>query len=391
MPLANKGLIGEMMKIVIAPDSYKESLDAMAVATCIENGFSQIFNDAEFIKLPLADGGEGTVDVLLQALHGKKQQHQVTGPLKAEVNAGLALLDQDKTALIEIAQASGLDLIAAEQRDPRVATTFGTGQLIKKALDLGVTKIILGLGGSATNDAGAGIVQALGGKLLNAQGQAIAVGGLALQSLHSIDLTEVDPRCKNIEFVVACDVSNPLCGKDGASYIFGPQKGANQNMVAELDSAIEKFAQLATPLVGINHSNSPSFGAAGGVPLGLSLLFNIEIKPGIEMVLDTVGADLILDNADLVITGEGQMDNQTLQGKAPFGIAKRAQQRGIAVIAIAGSLGKEVEALYPHMNGVFGTVRSPQPLQQVLLEAEKNLTRTARNIAAVLKLGKEIL
>lgn len=379
------------MKIVIAPDSFKESLDAMAVANCIENGFSQIFNDAEFVKLPLADGGEGTVDVLLQALNGEKQFNEVCGPLNTKVNAHWALLKNDNTALIEVAQASGLDLISPEQRDPLITTTFGTGQLIKQAIDLGVNKIILGLGGSATNDAGAGIVQALGGKLMDAQGQAIALGGLALQTLHSIDLTDVDPRCKTVEFIVACDVDNPLCGENGASYIFGPQKGADKNMVVQLDKAITNFAQLATPLIGINHANSQGFGAAGGVPMGLSLLFDVQIKAGIEMVLDAVGADVLLNNTDLVITGEGQMDNQTLQGKTPYGIAKRAQARGIPVIGIAGSLGKEVEALYSKMEGIFGTVRSPQPLAQVLLEADANLTRTARNIAAMLKLGKEIL
>tara|TARA_R110001583_G_scaffold16561_22_gene68001 strand:- start:12761 stop:13903 length:1143 start_codon:yes stop_codon:yes gene_type:complete len=380
-----------MMKIVIAPDSFKESLDALAVATCIENGFSQIFKEAEYIKLPLADGGEGTVDVLLNALQGEKKFNQVCGPLKTLVNAHWALVDNNSTALIEVAQASGLDLLNPSQRDPEMATSFGTGELIKYALDLGATKIILGLGGSATNDAGAGIVQALGGKLLDAQGKSIEAGGLALQKLQSIDLTEVDPRCKTVEFIVACDVDNPLCGKNGASYIFGPQKGANEQTVQLLDSALYNFAEIVSGIININHAETPGFGAAGGIPLGLSLLFNLQIKPGIEMVLDAVGADEVLKGADLVITGEGQMDNQTLQGKTPYGIAKRAQAHGIPVIAIAGSLGQEVEALYPKISGVFGTVRSPQTLQQVLLEADKNLTRTARNIAAMLKLGKEIL
>jgi glycerate kinase len=380
-----------MMKIVIAPDSFKESLDALTVATCIENGFSQIFTEAQFVKLPLADGGEGTVDVLLNALQGEKKFSQVSGPLKAVVNAYWALVDNNSTALIEVAQASGLDLLNPEQRNPAITTTYGTGELIKHALDLGATKIILGLGGSATNDAGAGIVQALGGKLLDVQGKSIGEGGLALQKLHSIDLKEVDERFKTIELIVACDVDNPLCGKNGASYIFGPQKGADKQAVEELDNALLNFAQVASGILGVNHADSPGFGAAGGIPLGLSLLFNLQIKPGIEMVLDAVGADEVLIGADLVITGEGQMDNQTLQGKTPYGIAKRAQLLGIPVIAIAGSLGQEVEALYPKITGVFGSVRSPQTLQQVLLEADKNLIRTARNIAAMLKLGKEIL
>ncbi|WED23771.1 glycerate kinase [Vibrio sp. JC009] len=380
------------MKVVIAPDSFKESLDAMAVATCIEKGFSEVFPNAEYVKLPLADGGEGTVEVLLQGLNGEKQTSRVTGPLGEPVDAMWALLnekDGSKTALIEIAMASGLDLITPEQRDPLKATSFGTGETIKAALDAGATKILLGLGGSATNDGGAGILQALGGKLLDAEGNDIARGGAALSEVAQIDLSDIDSRCDQTEFVVACDVSNPLCGENGASAIFGPQKGATEQNVQDLDKALANFAEVAEKLTGINHKDTKGFGAAGGAPMALSLAFNIQIKQGIDMVLDTLNADEVLEGADLVITGEGQMDNQTLQGKTPFGIAKRAQARDIPVIGIAGSLGKEVEELYSKMSGIFGTVRSPQPLAQVLEEADKNLTRTARNIASILKLGSD--
>ena len=378
------------MKIVIAPDSFKESLDAMAVATCIENGFSQIFKQAEFIKLPLADGGEGTVDVLLQALQGKKQYARVTGPLGLPVDAMWALLEEGKTALIEVAAASGLDLLSPDQRDPLQATTLGTGEIIKKALDLGVDKILLGLGGSASNDAGAGILSALGGKLLDRTGNEIALGGAALQNLVSIDLSGLDPRYAKVEFIVACDVDNPLCGERGASAVFAPQKGADANQVKQLDLALANFANIAQQKLDINHHNSPGFGAAGGTPLGLSLAFNIHIKAGIEVVLDALNADQVLHNTDLLITGEGQMDNQTLQGKAPYGIAKRANKQGIPVIAIAGSLGTEVDALYDNIGSIFGTVRSPQHLAQVLAEAEANLTRSARNIAATLLMGNQL-
>jgi len=378
------------MKIVIAPDSFKESLDAMAVATCIENGFSQIFTEAEFIKLPLADGGEGTVDVLLQALQGKKQYARVTGPLGLPVDAMWALLEDGKTALIEVAAASGLDLLSPDQRDPLQATTLGTGEIIKKALDLGVDKILLGLGGSASNDAGAGILSALGGKLLDRTGNEIALGGAALQNLVSIDLSGLDPRYAKVEFIVACDVDNPLCGERGASAVFAPQKGADANQVKQLDLDLANFANIAQQKLNINHHNSPGFGAAGGTPLGLSLAFNIHIKAGIEVVLDALNADQVLHNTDLLITGEGQMDNQTLQGKAPYGIAKRANKQGIPVIAIAGSLGTEVDALYDNIGSIFGTVRSPQHLAQVLAEAEANLTRSARNIAATLLMGNQL-
>ncbi|WP_435234748.1 glycerate kinase [Psychromonas sp. PT13] len=381
-----------MMKIIIAPDSFKESLSAMAVATCIEKGFSEIFPDSEYVKIPLADGGEGTVDVLVDALNGTRQQQTVRGPIGGDVDAVWALLQEEgaKTALIEIAAASGLDLITSDQRDPLTATSFGTGQSILHALDAGVNKILIGLGGSATNDAGAGILQALGGRLLDVDGNELALGGVALADLAEIDLSGLDKRCKGVEFIVACDVSNPLIGDNGASAIFGPQKGATPDMVELLDGALANFAEIVEKTTGINHKQSVGFGAAGGAPLGLSLAFDIQIKPGIDMVLDILKVDDQLDDADLVISGEGMMDNQTLNGKTPFGIAKRAHARNIPVISIAGSLGTEVDALYHIMNSIFGTVRSPQALPQVLNEAEVNLTRTARNIAATLLIGTKM-
>ncbi|MEZ8790533.1 glycerate kinase [Vibrio splendidus] len=388
------------MKIVIAPDSFKESLSAVSVAACIEKGFREIFPDADYVTLPLADGGEGTVDVLLQGLAGQKRTHQVEGPLGALVHAEWAMLEPsdsnpNKTALIEIAAASGLDLLKPEQRDPLIASSFGTGQLILEAIEQGAQTIILGLGGSATNDGGAGIVQALGGTLLDNAGQELNRGGAALAKLASIDLTGLDSRCADIESIVACDVDNPLCGDNGASHIFGPQKGATPEQVLMLDKALANFVQIAESQ-GCVGGDDPvhkrtGYGAAGGTPMGLGLLFNMQIKPGIEMVLDVLQADEVLKGADLVITGEGQMDNQTLQGKTPYGIAKRASLQGIPTIGVAGSLGTEVEALYGEMSSLFGTVRSPQPLNQVLQEAEMNLTRTARNIAATLKLGRRIL
>ncbi|MEC7309357.1 MULTISPECIES: glycerate kinase [Vibrio] len=393
------------MKIIIAPDSFKESLSAVSVAACIEKGFCEIFPDADYVTLPLADGGEGTVDVLLQGLKGQKRIHQVEGPLGELVNAEWAMLEPsernpNKTALIEIATASGLDLLTPAQRDPLVASSFGTGQLMLEAIEQGAQTIILGLGGSATNDGGAGIVQALGGRLLDSKGQDdngqdLSRGGAVLAELASIDLTGLDSRCADIKLIVACDVDNPLCGDNGASHIFGPQKGATPEQVLMLDKALANFAEIAESQGCVRGDdpvqNRTGYGAAGGAPMGLGLLFDMEIKPGIEMVLDVLQANDVLKGADLVITGEGQMDNQTLQGKTPYGIAKRASLQGIPTIGIAGSLGTEVEALYGEMSSLFGTVRSPQLLNQVLKEAEVNLTRTARNIAATLKLGASIL
>ena len=384
------------MKIVIAPDSFKESLDAHQVASCIERGFAEVFPHAEFVKMPLADGGEGTVDVLLEALNGNKQSLQTTDPIGRECAAYWASLEQAvdgnkvKTALVEFAQASGLDRLTVEERSPLTASSFGTGLLIKDALDQGVEQIIIGLGGSATNDAGVGILQALGGKLLDKQGNELSGGGAELSQLANIDLDGLHPRCKEVTFFVACDVNNPLCGESGASVVFGPQKGASQIQVQQLDAAIGHFADIAQTHTGVNHRDSKGFGAAGGTPLGLRLAFNIQIKAGIEMVLDALDADKVLEGASLVVTGEGQMDNQTLQGKTPFGIAQRALKQNIPTIGIAGSLGKDVEKLYGSMSSLFGTVRSPQSLDQVLSEASQNLTRSARNIAATLKLGGQI-
>ncbi|OBT12056.1 glycerate kinase [Vibrio sp. UCD-FRSSP16_10] len=387
------------MKIVIAPDSFKGSLNANQVADCIEQGFSEIFPLAEYVKIPLADGGEGTVDVLLGALNGSKNEIETSDALGKPCRADWGQFTQvhngmsTSCALIELAQASGLARLSAAERAPLQTSSFGTGLLIKAALDAGVEKIIMGLGGSATNDAGAGILQALGAKLLDEKGDELSVGGAQLGKLERIDLTHLHPRCKDVEFIVACDVSNPLCGLQGASVIFGPQKGATPEQVQTLDKALGHFADVASQHCGINsinHRQSAGFGAAGGTPLGLSLAFDIQLKVGIDMVLDILNVDEILKEADLLITGEGQMDNQTLQGKAPFGIAKRAQQYGIPSIAIAGSLGQDVDQLYGLMDSVFGSVRSPQHIEQVLCEAEANLIRTARNIAATLHLGQSL-
>lgn len=385
------------MKIVIAPDSFKESLDAYQVATCIELGFSAVFPEAEFIKMPLADGGEGTVDVLLNALNGEKEVVETTDALGRKCSAYWASLYQDvagkkvKTALIEFAQASGLDRLAVNERSPMTASSYGTGLLIKDALDKGVEQIIIGLGGSATNDAGAGILQALGGKLFDKEGEELIGGGQELGRLAEMNLCDLHPRCKEVTFIVACDVNNPLCGDNGASFVFAAQKGASVNQIVELDSALSHFADIAKVYSNIDQRHHSGFGAAGGAPLGLSLAFDIEMKAGIEMVLDTLNADNVLKGASLVVTGEGQMDNQTLKGKTPFGIAKRAQKYNIPTIGIAGSLGQDIDLLYDSILSVFGTVRSPQPLTQVLEEAEQNLIRTSRNVALTLKLGQQVL
>ncbi len=378
------------MKIVIAPDSFKESLSATEVCQCIETGFRDVYPNAHYHHLPLADGGEGTLDVILAGVQGEKRFNTVKGPMGQPVKASWALLEQGKTAVIEVAEAAGLHLVPQLERNPELATTFGVGELINAALNEGVSKIIIGLGGSATNDGGAGIIQALGGRLLDASGQDLAPGALALHALHSLDLSAVNPRCASVEIVLMCDVNNPLTGAQGASQVFAPQKGANPQQVSMLDDALVHFARVVERVSGVDYTGRTGFGAAGGLPLGLSVLFATQLHSGIGMVLDLLHAEHVLTDADLVITGEGKMDNQTLQGKAPFGIAQRAKMAGIPVIGLAGSLGESVDALDEYMDALFGTVRAPQELAVALKEARHNLIRTARNLARMLKLGETL-
>ncbi len=378
------------MKIVIAPDSFKESLTAFEVARCIQQGFQVHFPNAEYHLLPIADGGEGTLDALLNATSGEKRTSKVEGPLGEPVQANWGLIDHGKKAVIELAEASGLALVPPAERNPEIASTFGTGQLIREALDAGVEEIILGLGGSATNDAGAGIAQALGVRLLNSDGNELDKGGAALSRLAKIDVSNLHPKASQTRFTVACDVDNPLVGLKGASYIFGRQKGASEQQIEVLDHCLGHFADIAAETTQANHRNTQGYGAAGGTALGLSLFSKPQLRPGIDIVLETVQAERIIKDADLIITGEGQMDNQTLHGKAPFGVAKLGEKYNIPTIGIAGSLGKEIDQLSHYFSAIFGTVRSPQELADVLQEAEINLTRTAQNIAASLKIGKSI-
>ena len=375
------------MKILIAPDSFKESLSAEQVAKAIKKGFQQHFKTADYQLVPIADGGEGTLEALINNAQGELKTSQVEGPLGDRVSARWGLIDQGQSAVIEIAEASGIALIPAAKRDVLKASSYGTGQLIKEALDHGVKKIILCLGGSATNDAGAGIAQALGAQLLDDKGQMIEKGGAALINLKQIDLSNLHPNASNTEWLLACDVDNPLCGKLGASAVFGPQKGATPTMVTKLDHALQHFSEQVEHLTHINHAQSPGFGAAGGTALGIALFAQPQLKPGIDIVLDTSHFEQKLADVDLVITGEGQMDYQTLHGKAPFGVAKVAKQKGIKVIAIAGSIGEDTQGLDQYFDAIFGTTRAPLSLEKVLEEAETILVRVATNIAATLNLS----
>ncbi|ELV8610134.1 glycerate kinase [Vibrio vulnificus] len=371
------------MKIIIAPDSYKESLTAMDVAIAIEKGFKQVLPDAQYVKLPMADGGEGTVQSMVDATGGTTIEHTVSGPLGQPVCGFFGLLGEGKTAVIEMAAASGLHLVTPDQRNPLITTTFGTGELIKAALDHGVEHIIVGIGGSATNDGGIGMAQALGIKLLDAQGNALGYGGGELAKLATIDCSQLDPRLAQVRLEVACDVDNPLCGTKGASAVFGPQKGATPEMVKTLDENLAHYAAIIKQQLGADVRDMAGAGAAGGMGAALLGLLNAELRPGIEIVMDAVRLDEIVADADLVITGEGRIDSQTIHGKTPIGVARTAKKHGLPVIGIAGCLSADCGVVHEHgLDAVFAVVNRSVDLPTALAEAAENVELTARNVAA---------
>ncbi|WP_173636281.1 glycerate kinase [Paramixta manurensis] len=376
------------MKIVIAPDSWKESLSALQVASAIEAGFREIFPTAEYVKLPLADGGEGTVEAMVAATNGRIINLDVTGPLGEPVAAFYGVSGDERCAFIEMAAASGLERVPSSRRDPWVTTSYGTGELIRDALDNGVKHFIIGIGGSATNDGGAGMVQALGARLLNARGEALGFGGGALLDLAHIDISALDARIKHCRFEVACDVTNPLTGEEGASAIFGPQKGATPERVKQLDAALAHYACVIQRDLGIDVLTIPGGGAAGGMGAALHAFCQADLRRGIEIVTDALGLDALVKEATWVITGEGRIDSQTLQGKVPVGVAKVAKRYHKPVIGIAGSLSNDVAVVHQHgLDAVFSVVSRVCSLEEALEQAAENLRMTARNVAATLAMG----
>jgi len=376
------------MKIVIAPDSYKESLSALEVATAIEQGFREIFPDAHYVKLPVADGGEGTVEAMVAATQGGIIKVRVTGPLGENAEGFYGLSGDEQSAFIEMAAASGLEMVAPSSRNPLKTTSWGTGELIRHALDAGVKHIIIGIGGSATNDGGAGMVQALGAKLLDAEDNPIGMGGGELEKLARIDISELDTRLANCRIEVACDVTNPLTGKEGASAVFGPQKGATPEMIARLDDSLAHYAKIIARDLDIDVLNLEGGGAAGGMGAALYAFCGAELRQGIEIVTDALHLDNHVADADLVITGEGRIDSQTIHGKVPVGVAKVAKRYNKPVIGIAGSLTADVGVVHEHgIDAVFSVIYTVCTLEEALKNAEENVRMEARNIAAVLKMG----
>lgn len=376
------------MKIIIAPDSFKESLSAADVATAIKKGFCQVLPDAEYYCIPVADGGEGTTDALVLSTQGQFIHSDAEDPLGNPIRARWGLLGGGHTAIIETAAASGLDLVPMAYRNPMLASSYGTGQLIAAALEHPIDHIIIGLGGSATNDGGAGMLAALGARLLDKEGQPLPAGAAALSELATLDISTLHPRLSEVTFSVACDVDNPLLGPEGASAIFGPQKGATQAQIVQLDHNLAHFAQFLSQHYGLEVATIPGAGAAGGIGAALLALFNTQMRSGIDIVLDAVSFDQQLQGADLVITGEGRIDHQSLRGKTPVGVAKRAQRLGIPVIALAGSKTQDEVALNNcGIQVIFSVVPGVTSLTDALRYASTNLTVSAKNIATLLKLG----
>ncbi|KMN35792.1 glycerate kinase [Chromobacterium sp. LK1] len=378
------------MKIVIAPDSYKESLSALHVAQAIEDGFREIFPAARYCKLPMADGGEGTVQAMLDALGGQWREALVRGPLGEAVSARYGLT-VDGVAVIEMAAASGLALVPTARRNPLLTGSHGTGELIRAALDAGARRFVLGIGGSATNDGGAGMLQALGARLLDADGRELPPGGAALARLARLDLSGLEPRLAGCRIDVACDVDNPLTGPRGASAVFGPQKGATPAMVAELDAALAHFAARLEHEAGVAVTEVAGAGAAGGMGAALLACLGGQLRSGSAIVAEAVGLDASLADADLAVTGEGRIDGQSVQGKTPIGVARVARRYGVPVLAIGGCLGAGSELTHAHgLDAVFAAVSRPCSVEQALAEAGDNVRRAARNAAAALALGMKL-
>jgi glycerate 2-kinase len=334
--------------VVVAPDSFKGSLTAPEAAAAMERGVRAAWPDARVIQVPIADGGEGTVAALVEATGGRYETKEVRGPLGRPVEARWGVLGDGRTAVVEMAAASGLTLVPTGRRDPRVASTFGTGQLLRAALDAGFRHLVVGIGGSATNDGGSGMAKALGVRFLDGRGQPLPEGGAPLVRVTSIDLSGVDPRLAEAEILVACDVDNPLTGPRGASAVYGPQKGATPAVVEELDAALERYAEVARQATGRDVARLPGAGAAGGLGAGLLFFTPARLVPGVDLILDSVRFDDIVRGATLVVTGEGRSDAQTAMGKAPVGVARVAQRHGVPVFLVSGSLGPGAEDLMSH-------------------------------------------
>lgn len=377
------------MKFVIAPDSFKGGLTAKQAAEAMKTGLARVYPDADFTLVPMADGGEGTIQSLVDATRGNLITEKVTGPLGNQVDAKYGILGDGKTGVIEMSQASGIQFVNEQTRNPLITTTYGTGELILKALDQGISKLILGIGGSATNDGGAGMAQAIGARLLDSAGNQIQVGGGQLDQLERIDTSKIDPRIKDLEILIASDVTNPLVGKDGASAVFGPQKGATPEMVETLDSNLQHYAAVIKADLGKDLANYAGAGAAGGLGAGLLAFTNSTMEKGVDIVVEYSGLKQKAAGADFVFTGEGGIDFQTKFGKTPYGVALATKQVApkAPVIVIAGSVGDGISELYSEksIDAIFTSVAGVKTLPEALNTATHDVAQVAENIGRLIE------
>jgi len=368
------------MKIVLAPNAFKGCLTGSEATAAMAEGVARVVPDSEIVQVPVADGGDGLVDVAADALGGEIRTVTVTGPLGESREAAFCYVPQMKFAAVEMALASGVTLLDADWRNPDRTTTLGTGELIAAALDLGVERIGVGIGGSATNDGGIGMATALGVRFLDARGVPVEPIGGALARIRHIDMSGLDPRVANVQIEAVCDVENPLCGPTGAAHIFGPQKGATPDQVKALDAGLGNLADVIAADLGQEVRDLPGAGAAGGLGAGLKAFLGAELRRGVDMVLDLVGLEAKLAGADLVITGEGQIDFQTVFGKAPAGVGAAAKAKGIPCVAIAGSVGADLGELHDvGIDAVFALASGPMSLDQSMENAGPLLARATEH------------
>jgi glycerate kinase len=370
-----------MKKIVIAPDSFKGTMNSIEICDIVERGIKNIFPETQTVKVPIADGGEGTVDAFLKAVGGTKIHVKAKDPLMRDIDSFYGILHDKKTAVIEMAVASGLPLLSAEEKNPALTSTYGTGQLMLDALEKGCSRIILGLGGSATNDGGIGMAAALGVKFLDINNNEIPLNGIGLKHLHHIDVSGKNLGLEECEIIAACDVDNPLYGANGAAYVFSPQKGADDEMVKLLDNNLKHYAEVIQNDFRITIQDIPGTGAAGGIGAALVAFMGAKLESGIKIVLDCVKFDNLILGADLIITGEGKIDGQSLRGKVPVGIAERAVKQGVPVIAVVGNIGDDIDAVYDKgISAVFCTSRKPVPFDIAKLHCRDDLLATIESI-----------
>ena len=369
------------MKIVIAPQAFKESLSALQATRSIEKGVKSAAPHAETVLVPVADGGDGTLETLVEAMEGRIETARVVGPVGERVEAEWAALGDGRTAVIEMARAAGLALAPPYRRNPLTTTTYGVGELMAHAVKAGFRKLIIGVGGSATNDAGAGMAQALGVRLLDRGGKDLLFGGGALADLDRIDVSRMLPKIRECDVEVACDVSNPLTGPEGASAVYGPQKGATPDVVERLDAALGRFSEVAKRDLGVDVSGVRGAGAAGGLGAGLLAFLNARLRPGADIVLEVVRLAEKLQGADLVITGEGRLDYQTVYNKAPVAVARLAMEKGVPVVALCGALGEGHQRARHHgISAAFAITKSPMSLAEARRCADVLLSELAEEV-----------